>query len=281
MLKNKLGLIATLGFCWIFFGMNVNGQSTAEANIYNLDIEPLTVSECGQCHFSHFTRLKENGDKHQDVTCTDCHEKFHAYNPLKNNYAEIMPKCDQCHESGFHGTAPEVNACINCHQDPHQPLNAMPDPDGLESLCRSCHTDINGLLQGQPSRHTDETCSSCHSEKHGRIPACSECHENHSPMVVMEAPGCMECHPVHTPTNIVYPVTQNNQLCAGCHETPFNELRDNETKHTFLTCAKCHPSHAQLMTCQECHGDAPHNPSMHAKHPVCGDCHNTAHDIHK
>lgn len=295
----------------ILFSMFINqgtamAQEEQEENVYNVDIQPLSIEECARCHNSHFKRIRDNGDKHTKVTCTDCHELFHTYNPLKGNYADIMPKCSSCHgstEQPFTLPAPKYHTdgeilknCLGCHTDPHQPIATLPEASNLESMqlaklpegskaipsnnCRKCHGDIAALLTDKLSKHTDEDCSSCHSDNHGRIPDCSECHESHSPAVALNNPACMSCHPVHTPLVIAYPQDQDNTVCAGCHGDVYDELQANPTKHTPLSCAKCHPAHAELMACSECHSASPHNPSIHQKFPECGSCHNIAHDLH-
>ena len=251
-------------------------------NVYDVAIEPLTVKDCGRCHPSHFARIKEKGAKHSQVVCTECHEVFHAYNPLKNNYAAIMPKCASCHDAP-HGQDPGVQKCLPCHADPHQPLDAIADPTLLEGQCRLCHAPIAQMLTAKPSKHTTQPCSSCHSKKHGRIPECSECHQSHSPTVQMATADCMACHPVHTPLAITYPLTQSKAVCGGCHDNAFALLAPNATnvtKHSALTCAKCHPKHGYLPTCQECHGK-PHSSLIHDKYATCGGCHGIAHDVKK
>ena len=248
-------------------------------NKYTLTVQPLTLEECARCHTSHYNWLRDNGAMHQSVSCTDCHQVFHAYNPLRSNYADIMPKCSSCHAAP-HGPAEPVMECLACHVNPHQPLVSIPAPVNLENRCQLCHSEVAASLTAQVSKHTEQECSSCHSEKHGRIPQCNECHENHSPMAVLATPDCLACHPVHTPLNISYPVTQDKVVCAGCHDQAYNMLQARETKHSALTCAECHPSHGQLPACQECHG-MPHSSAIHEKFTSCGDCHGIAHDIQK
>ncbi|MCK5323267.1 MAG: hypothetical protein KAJ45_03935 [Desulfobulbaceae bacterium] len=259
--------------------VRISQEEAAKRGVYNIIVKALSINECGRCHNSHFKRLKNNGSRHQKVTCTDCHELFHAYNPLKENYAEIMPSCSSCHDDP-HGTAEAVTKCLNCHTDPHQPIVTIPEASNLESQCRICHGKVAKSLLNKPSKHTDEDCSSCHSDNHGRIPDCSECHESHSPSVALNNPDCMACHPVHTPLVITYPQNQDNTVCAGCHTVVHDELQANVTKHTALPCAQCHPSHAQLMACSDCHTATPHSASIHQKFLKCGSCHNTAHDLH-
>ena len=92
---------------------------------YEMEIKPLTTVECGQCHFSVFQTIKYKGTNHQ-IDCVQCHREYHVYNPRKQNYDEIMPKCAWCHVSGtggaFHGENKTLTPCLNCHADPHKPL---------------------------------------------------------------------------------------------------------------------------------------------------------------
>jgi hypothetical protein len=436
MLIQKGLRVSVIGFvCLFFLVVGSPSASAAEKSVYDIKVKELTVADCAGCHISHFTRIKNQGGKHSAVVCSECHQVFHAYNPLKNNYAEIMPKCSSCHDAPHgtaeavvkclachkdphqplasiptpdtleplcrnchapiaallkeqpslhteqecsschsekhgripacaechdaphgtaeavmncaschqnphqplasipvpatleglcrechgkvaaslteapslhteqecsschsekhgripacaechdapHGTAPAVMECSNCHQNPHQPLASIPVPAKLEGQCRGCHSPIAALLKEKPSRHTEQECSSCHSEKHGRIPECAECHENHSPAVQMATPDCLACHPVHTPLQIEYPLTQNKEVCGGCHTDPYDQLAAKQTKHSALTCAKCHPAHGQLMACQDCHGK-PHSSLIHNKYKECGACHKIAHDLEK
>lgn len=248
-----------------------------EMKIYEVDIEPLGLADCIRCHISQTGRLREKGGKHRRVACTDCHRQFHAYNPPKNNFSAIMPKCSFCHTLQ-HGEDEGVSTCLNCHFDPHQPRTVR-EPEKLEGQCRICHPSIGGLLDEKPSKHTERKCSECHSKKHGRKPDCTECHQNHSPQLELTTGECMQCHPVHTPLEIHYPVTQVKELCGGCHTKPYEDLRDTVTKHSALTCAKCHPKHGYLPECRECHGDQVHHAGIHEKKPVCGDCHSIAHKL--
>ena len=274
----KLSLMALLLAAAFFFCRSAAAE-TLEGSIYTIEVQPLTLEDCARCHTTHYNWLRDNGARHQTVACTECHEVFHAYNPLRNNYGTIMPKCSSCHDVP-HGSAEPVMQCLECHANPHQPLVSIPVPATLEGRCQLCHTEVAASLQAEVSKHTEQACSSCHSEKHGRIPQCAECHENHSPMATLETPDCLACHPVHTPLRISYPITQNKEVCAGCHDEAYQLLQARVTKHSALTCAECHASHGRIPACQECHGE-PHNPSIHKKYAKCGACHGIAHDIQK
>jgi predicted CXXCH cytochrome family protein len=262
-------------------GMILGGGlvTQVQASPYEAEVKPLTTAECGACHFSYFQAIKNEGGKHQ-IDCVACHKVFHAYNPIKDNYAQLMPKCAACHVSAsggpYHGEDAVLIPCLSCHANPHTPLN-IPMGD-IEAACGLCHAPQNMEIQNFPSKHTtDVSCADCHHDKHGLIPTCDECHENHSPAVQMDSAACQSCHPVHKPTEISYMKETDSQICAGCHDDVYAMLQRNQTKHTFVTCADCHPAHAEIPLCSRCHGE-PH-PQMKVDTTKCGQCHGIAHDL--
>jgi predicted CXXCH cytochrome family protein len=247
---------------------------------YDVDVKALTTAECGQCHFPIFNTIKEQGGKHQ-FDCVRCHTQYHVYNPRKQNYDQIMPKCASCHVSAsggpFHGENKKITQCLTCHADPHKP-KAIPMAK-IEPTCAICHSKVGNQIKKYPSKHTsDVTCTDCHAEKHGYIPECSACHESHSPEVEMASADCMVCHPVHKPTQIKYSEETLSTICAGCHGKAYNLLQKKETKHTILKCAACHPAHGEILPCSECHGQ-PHSKGMMKGRKNCGECHSIAHDL--
>jgi predicted CXXCH cytochrome family protein len=247
---------------------------------YDAEVQPLTTAECGRCHFSYYQAIRTEGGKHQ-IDCVQCHTIYHAYSPRKQNYDQIMPKCEQCHVSAgggpFHGPDPKLVPCLNCHTNPHTPLN-IPMGD-IEVACNNCHGTQAHEVEKFPSLHSEVGCSECHHDKHGLIPTCDECHENHSPAVPLDSQACMSCHPVHKPTQIMFDKNTDSQICAGCHEEVYNMLQQKVTKHTAVTCADCHPTpHGTIPACSRCHGE-PHPPNMKVDVKKCGTCHGIAHDL--
>jgi len=262
------------------------GPTSAEAkeegaptvSAYEMDIKPLTTVECGQCHYSVFEAIKKAGGRHQ-IDCVRCHREYHVYNPRKQNYDQIMPNCAWCHVSAtggdFHGEHQNLTPCLSCHADPHTPL--MIPMGEITASCALCHSQVGNELQKYPSKHTtDVACADCHADKHGYIPECDACHESHSPNVGLGTKECMTCHPVHKPTQMIYDKATDSKICAGCHEEAYDLLQKKVTKHTAVTCADCHPSHAEIPLCSRCHGQ-PHPEAMMAT--KCGECHGIAHDL--
>ena len=68
------------------------------ASPYAQDVKPLSTAECGRCHYSIFTEIKNAGGRHQ-IDCVRCHRQYHVYSPRKDNYDQIMPDCGWCHKS--------------------------------------------------------------------------------------------------------------------------------------------------------------------------------------
>ncbi|MBN1956901.1 MAG: cytochrome C [Desulfuromonadales bacterium] len=227
----------------------------------------LSIKDCGKCHEVQPAEIEAAGAAHKDqINCLDCHT---GHRPMSANN---IPACAQCHEGTEHYALP---SCMNCH-NPHQPLAVVLEGE-LKAECLTCHTEQNAQLVANPSAHTEVSCNFCHAEKHGVVPACTECHEPHS--ADMGQKDCAVCHAAHEPTVLEYPATTQNILCAACHETAYAELLATTTKHRNVGCVECHANkHKTVPACADCHG-MPHAAGMHAKFPNCGDCHNTAHDL--
>ncbi|MEJ2032756.1 MAG: cytochrome C [Deltaproteobacteria bacterium] len=211
---------------------------------------PLTVAQCGQCHVGIFRNLKEAGGKHR-FDCHRCHQQFHAYNPVKNNWAEIMPKCLRCHTEPPHG-----KQFTNCS-------------------CGKCHTQQNEELIKFPSAHTEQGCSTCH-EVHGKIPSCLDCHEPHLDQQKMA--DCLGCHQAHKPLDIVFNGDVNAATCGTCHGDVYAKWKATTSKHGQVNCAECHTRHGFIPKCTSCHGQ-PHEANMLKKFPVCLDCHIDPHNL--
>ena len=248
-------------------------KAPAGGSPYELDLQPLATSECGRCHFSVFTAIKDEGGKHQ-LDCTFCHEEFHTYKPGRN-WAEVVPACNTCHGAA-HGS--NYLECLACHANAHAPVASMVNLGALEPDCAKCHEPQGRELAQNPSAHTDLSCSSCHHTSHGNIPDCIECHAQ--PHVAFEAnSGCVGCHPVHSPTNIEYGEQVRNNVCSGCHASVNTKLVNSQKKHSALTCVYCHENkHGYVPACQNCHGK-PHSDALLSRFNGCTDCHGEPHAL--
>lgn len=243
----------------------------AAADPYAVEPEPMTVAECGRCHQHHFRTLKNEGGAHR-FDCRQCHEVFHAYNPRKNNYAELMPVCGNCHGQP-HGDK-QVD-CLACHENPHAPKTQL-SLQVLAKSCADCHRQPAEELKQFPSAHTKQTCQDCHSQRHGRIPSCFECHTGHFPDQPLDA--CLACHPVHKPKETVFTADATAATCAACHDEAFAKWSKTPSRHGQVSCTTCHTRHGLVPDCTACH-QKPHPAQMTARFDNCLVCHVDPHDL--
>jgi len=244
-------------------------QVEVTQDLYSAEPQPLTPVECGQCHPAIYQQIKHDGRRHR-FECVECHQQLHAYNPIRKNWAEIMPQCSSCHDLP-HGKV--FTACLDCHSNPHTPLT-IPS-DNLADSCGTCHTVPMAELTQFPSQHTEQGCATCHTS-HGLIPSCMECHDSHIPDQSLAS--CKACHPVHKPLEVVYGKDASTATCGSCHDSVFGEWSNTPSKHGGVSCALCHDKHGLIPDCQKCH-EAPHDAKMLKKFPVCLDCHINVHDL--
>ena len=244
-------------------------QTEAAQDLYSADPVPLTPVQCGQCHPTIYNQVKHDGKRHR-FECQKCHQQLHAYNPIRKNWQEIMPKCSSCHTLP-HGKA--FTACLDCHSNPHTPLT-IPSTN-LADACGTCHTNPMAELQQFPSQHTEQGCATCHTS-HGFIPSCMECHDTHDPEQTLAS--CKACHPVHKPLQVTYDEGASSATCGSCHDSVFGEWSATTSLHGEVACASCHDAHGAIPDCQKCH-DAPHDAKMLKKFPRCLDCHINVHDL--
>lgn len=237
---------------------------------YEATLEKMTVAECGRCHTSYYNAIRDAGGRHK-FDCQDCHQQFHSYNPNRNNWAQIMPKCSSCHTLP-HG--PKQTECLACHANPHTPLNVVMS-DRLTKNCADCHTSPDAQLKQFPSKHTEQGCSACH-DKHGYIPSCFVCHEGHYQEQPLES--CTSCHPVHKPLQIAFKGEVELKTCSGCHSSVYGVWAGSKSKHATVSCVSCHTQHGLIPSCNDCHGPTPHNAALHTKFPNCLTCHIDPHD---
>ena len=249
-----------------------SGDATKKdiAPFYAVEVQPLKTQQCGRCHHYFYHQLKNDGGKHR-IDCQRCHERFHLYRPGRVEYEDILPKCETCHGQ-IHGAG--LAQCAECHEA-HAPMN-LPANRALEQGCHICHPEVDKEMKTYVTQHTELYCFACHHTKHRHVPECMECHRPHTRR--MTQAECLACHPPHKALQVVYPEDIPQESCAGCHQHAYNMLRQSSTKHTALSCARCHPKHAAIMQCRECHPEA-HDTDVLQRFPACGRCHGIAHSL--
>ncbi|MEW6220352.1 MAG: hypothetical protein AB1634_12575 [Thermodesulfobacteriota bacterium] len=239
-----------------------------------LVIPDVTGDQCQRCHSGPPQALKQYPSKHSQVACNDCHTS-HGY----------IPKCTMCHsqEGGlpFHLLGVDDSVCLGCHPV-HSPLQIKYSAETPQAYCAPCHKNesharvLNEVRAANSKHNTEVTCAGCHDE-HGKIPECFTCHEPHKQGQTIA--DCQRCHSnPHQPKNIAFPAEEPQINCAPCHGEVYNELQASRTRHTALTCAKCHPRHGEIPECQRCHG-TPHGEAMLKQFGTCGACHGIAHNV--
>jgi hypothetical protein len=229
----------------------------------------LSPSDCVKCHKKEPATVSASGGLHRTaVTCLDCHEEHPPWGE------DVIPQCSKCHEGKSHY---ELENCLACHSDPHQPLN-LNLADDVTGPCLTCHEQQGQEFNDYASAHAEQSCTFCHNA-HGQIPECFECHEPHAQGQTMN--DCLACHPVHHPLQISYALTTPRAFCVPCHDGIGELMSQTTTKHQTFTCAFCHRgTHPSVPQCQTCHGE-PHSAVMHKKMPNCIDCHIDPHNLQK
>ena len=253
-----LGAAVTAGIMLVAFAPAANAERVA-----------LGVADCVKCHQDEPATIDNNGGKHKtEVTCLDCHAEHPPWGE------DTIPQCSRCHEGQAHF---ELENCLACHSNPHEPLALRLAPD-VKDACLTCHEGPGQDFANYASKHAEQSCTFCH-EVHGQIPECTKCHEPHAEGQVFS--DCLGCHPAHHPLQIAPALTTPRSFCVACHEEAGAALEKTVTKHQTFTCAFCHRTeHPSIPECQTCHGE-PHSAAMHQKMPNCIDCHLDPHHLVK
>ena len=235
-----------------------------------VDVEPKSDNSfCRQCHSKEVTDIEEAGMAHKsEIGCTDCHAGH------KPKSFENIPRCNLCHSNQPHY---DQIQCLNCHQNPHQPLK-IKLPKKAHAECLTCHETPGEDLREFPSYHSTLVCTDCHTE-HEELPKCMSCHNSHDNKITMAKENCQTCHSPHKPLKITYTEGIPTSSCSPCHTDATNFMSKTQRKHGQLSCSECHSSpHGTIPQCYDCHGK-PHAETLHIKFNRCGDCHATAHNL--
>ena len=155
---------------------------------------------------------------------------------------------------GLYATDPQpltVNQCGQCHPGT---FGSLKNAGGKHQFdCQKCHTTFHAY---NPKKGGWDAlmpkCASCHTEPHGKtITDCSSCHVN-----------------AHAPKKIPMEAALIN-ACPTCHTSPREQLTKFPSKHTKVSCQKCHSTHGYKPSCFACH--KPHHEGQEL--PTCLKCH--------
>ncbi len=260
--RNGFGSVAPVVLA-VFIGCFVSAGHAAAA-----EKATLTPDDCVKCHEGPPADIASAGGKHKaEVSCVDCHA---GHRPASRNN---IPKCAQCHEGKPHYG---LKNCLECHRNPHKPVQGLVLPAKATEPCLTCHTEQNKQLKENKSKHSAQYCTTCH-DVHRKVPECVKCHRPHS--AEMSQADCNKCHKAHRPKVVAYGADVPNRDCGACHKQAFALLSATPTKHKSVPCVKCHESkHKTVPDCRQCHGDK-HPAAIMKRFPKCGMCHNIAHDL--
>lgn len=227
---------------------------------------PWTKEDCVKCHPGPVNDRIAAGGKHRNVPCAGCHV---GHPP---EVKKPIAQCNKCHLKTRRAHF-ELTGCLNCHKNPHAPLNISSLGN---DVCLMCHAKQIEQLRDNPSKHSVFNCSKCH-DIHRKIPECTKCHKPHSDeMVVAE---CKKCHNPHMAKNVTAAADTMSNNCGACHKKVQELLSASNAKHKSLLCAFCHQGkHKTIPDCRNCHG-SPHLAAIMAKFPKCGQCHSIAHNL--
>jgi hypothetical protein len=158
---------------------------------------------------------------------------------------------------------------------PAPELYATEPPPLTVSQCGQCHPGVFRNLKDDGAKHRFD-CQKCHTTIHAYnpkkggwealMPKCSSCHaEPHDKTIT----DCANCHTnPHTPKKVAMETRLVN-ACPVCHASPKEQLVKFPSKHSMLTCQKCHTSHGYKPSCFTCH--KPHNVGQELA--TCTGCH--------
>ncbi|MDH3329840.1 MAG: hypothetical protein OEM01_11445 [Desulfobulbaceae bacterium] len=247
------------------------GMQTADAAFG--DTAKLDTGDCVKCHVTIVQQVQEAGNRHKsEVSCLDCHEGQHPPGTAKGS---LIPQCSNCHTDKAHF---QLQNCMGCHTNPHQPLNIVLEGEGQKAACNTCHPSIVKEIDTHQTAHSGFSCSFCH-EKHRFRPDCLDCHEPHAEGQKFE--NCVTCHQAHQPLTLAFLKQVENTDCGACHSEIRSTLEAGKTKHAKFLCVFCHADkHGVVPACKSCH-DEPHSSELLSKFKSCNDCHMTAHALLK
>lgn len=159
-----------------------------------------------------------------------------------------------------------------------QDIYSMDIQELSEVECARCHYPVYLTIKHHGDAHR-QPCRDCHEKYHNfrrvlkwedRVPECQECHQNpHGEEEDMIR--CMTCHEdEHAPVYSIR-LEKIEDQCGRCHATPPEDLANNQSAHSELSCTDCHmEKHGNIPECIVCH-EEPH--SEFQTNAKCARCH--------
>lgn len=141
------------------------------------------------------------------------------------------------------------------------------NPPLLNEDCGKCHDGPPADIAAAGMKHQAVSCQDCHTGHKPKveksIPECNQCHVGTKHF---ETKDCLSCHRnPHKPLHIVFP-SNITTPCLACHDQQIIQLTENKSKHTKVSCTRCHgTSHRTKPECMKCH-------KSHSSDMVTADC---------
>ena len=167
-------------------------HGNAHAPIAGLTNMVTLEKDCANCHTAQKSEITTFPSAHGMISCSDCHQTQHGN----------IPNCVECHEEP-HTEFVDNTGCMGCHPV-HSPTQISYSDDTPNSSCQGCHEEITSHLVNTTKRHATLQCAFCHTQTHGTIQQCQDCHGlPHSQAMLSKFNGCLDCH--GDPHALVFP----------------------------------------------------------------------------
>ena len=219
---------------------------------------------CENCHgssvwesktlFQHGKTKFALSGKHNEVTCSKCHEFLRNREPSRPLLFTVK----------------EFGDCKSCHASPHGQRFA-------KQLCRSCHqtsgwANVSGFNHSQTAfaligKHSEAACSKCH------VGLITQTERTKRDFTTKPFRDCSPCHTSpHAPSFA-------QKTCSSCHSpTQWSKIAEKTFDHS-LTSFPLRGKHASLQ-CAQCHnaiGTQSFSLSFKLSKKACADCHEDRH----
>jgi predicted CXXCH cytochrome family protein len=196
------------------------GEATVDNRFHLTKAAPAL---CIDCHDPKDAGLQK---AHHDqpfgtANCLECHDPHQSAAPKLMAKFEHPPfarnDCESCHAPAKDGKvvltqADAKSLCVTCHSDEQKLIETakVPHAGAQASDCVDCHSPHASAQPGLPKTDAVSTCLTCHSE----IADLQKKTVHHQPAF---GQGCSVCHEPHGSNNEKLLRANGNALCLECH----------------------------------------------------------------
>ncbi len=149
--------------------------------------------DCVECHQDQVDAWTDSHHGNNGVGCVACHnlEEGAAHPGAAYSVSHAANVCGACHLNEYHdwekskhanlNNAKDPITCVNCHQ-PHTQMQRI--PEGQETSCAGCHTEITAATHASTHAQEGVDCLACHKETA----------MNTGHLFTIQADSCTQCH---------------------------------------------------------------------------------------